>query len=439
MYFPPYNAIGSIRAGKLAKHLLERGHDVRIIAAERTGPPKTLPLEVPLDRVLYTPWWEINGIPRVLARLRRHLFGKKQHQETGAEGDAGPLAGAANGPPQSILRPIALLYQNLFNWPDARVGWLPFALLGARKHLRDWAPDILYASSPPATALVVGQRLARRYGVPWVAEFRDRWAEDPYDPRPPWRAALDRRLERRVLSSARGIVTVSETWAQAYRERYRKPTAVIYNGFMPENYERQLSEPPPGDRDSLRIVYTGAVYAGRDPAPLWQALRLMGPAAYSTQIEFYGTPGAAVLAGAARHGVSDRVAVRGALPHDEAVRLQSGADVLLLLQWNSPSEAGNIPGKLFEYLGARRPILALGYPEGETARIIQERAAGLFSNDPEAIAEWLQALLETKRKDGHIAPLPETARTGFSREAQFGRLEGFLDELLKYPSASHSS
>ena len=56
MYFPPYNAIGSIRAGKLAKYLLEHGHDVRIITAERTGPPKTLPLEVPLDRVLYTPW-----------------------------------------------------------------------------------------------------------------------------------------------------------------------------------------------------------------------------------------------------------------------------------------------------------------------------------------------------------------------------------------------
>ena len=112
------------------------------------------------------------------------------------------------------------------------------------------------------------------------------------------------------------------------------------------------------------------------------------------------------------------------------MRLQSKADVLLLLQWNSPSEAGNIPGKLFEYLGARRPILALGYPEGEMARIIQERAAGFFSNDPPAIAERLEAWRQEKRKAGHIAPLPETVRAGFSREAQFGKLEGFLDDLL---------
>ena len=132
----------------------------------------------------------------------------------------------------------------------------------------------------------------------------------------PWRAALDRRLERRALGSARGIVTVSETWAQAYRERYGKPTAVIYNGFMPEDYEIQASEAPPGDRDSLRIVYTGDVYVGRNPTPLWAALRLVGRAADGNRVEFYGASGPTVFPGAARCGVSERALVWEYVPHE---------------------------------------------------------------------------------------------------------------------------
>ena len=80
--------------------------------------------------------------------------------------------------------------------------------------------------------------------------------------------------------------------------------------------------------------------------------------------------------------------------------MQCEADVLLLLQWNSPSEAGNIPGKLFEYLGARRPILVLGYDNGEMARIVRDRKAGFVSNDPAEIAKQLAAWAAEKRQTG---------------------------------------
>jgi len=433
MYFPPYNAIGSVRAGKLAKHLLEHGHDVRIITAERTGPPKTLPLEVPLDRVLYTPWWDINGIPRALARLRRRLFGKKQHQETGAEGYAGPLAGLANGQPKSILRRIALLYQNLFNWPDARIGWLPFALLGARRRLRGWAPHIVYASSPPPTSLIIGQCLARRYGVPWVAEFRDRWTEDPYldMERPPWRQVPERRLERYIVSSAAGIVTVSEPWARAFRSTYDRPTIVVTNGFDPSDID--AADPCLGSPGSgvLRIIYTGGIYPGRrDPSALFEALQLLEAACEMFRVEFYGTEESLVAPIAARHGVSHIIQIHPPVTYHESLAIQRRADILLLMQWDDPREQGNVPAKLFEYLAARRPILGLGLEDGVPATIIRERSAGFFSNDPHAIARQIVAWCEAKRKAGHIAPLPDSVRAGFSRDEQFGKLEGFLLELL---------
>ena len=432
-YFAPYNTIAAHRLSSLSRHLMSQGHDVRVVTADHASLPKGLEVDLAADRVLRTGVVDMDFLSRGAAFLRS-LIGRRR----GAIGNSGPAGMGSIAKPDadqrgcgvSLRRRIDELYQNLLFWPDVNVGWLFHALPATTGLCRRWRPDLIYATTPPATTLVLGWIVSRRSSIPWVAEIRDRWANDPYDPRPPWRAALDRRLERRVLSSARAIVTVSETWARTYRVRYGKPTAVIYNGFLPEDYERQPSETPPDARDSLRIVYTGAVYAGRDPTPLWRALALLGPASDGIRVEFYGSPGAAILAGAARHGVSENVRVRDSLPHGEAVRLQCQADVLLLLQWNISSEAGNIPGKLFEYLGARRPILALGYDGGEMARIVQERKAGLLANDPEEIARQLEAWCAEKRETGHITPPPKTAHAGFSREEQFARLEGFLQSAV---------
>ena len=104
--------------------------------------------------------------------------------------------------------------------------------------------------------------------------------------------------------------------------------------------------------------------------------------------------------------------------------------ILLLMQWDDPRDQGNVPAKLFEYLAARRPILGLGLEDGVPATIIREHSAGFFSNDPHAIARRIVAWCEAKRKAGHIAPLPDSVRAGFSRDEQFGKLEGFLEDLL---------
>jgi hypothetical protein len=114
------------------------------------------------------------------------------------------------------------------------------------------------------------------------------------------------------------------------------------------------------------------------------------------------------------------------VPYRDSVALQKTADVLLLLQWNHPKEQGNVPAKLFEYLAAMRPILGLGLSDGVPARIIRERAAGLFANEPEAILGQLRRWLAEKRANGVIAALPPESRRGFSRAEQFDRLIDFL-------------
>jgi len=419
-YFAPQNTLAAHRLTSLAAYLRAQGHEVRVIAAH--VPAGATDADPPAGGIAVTrvraPDLDLVGVLlRALRPLRR-----RSNDATAA--DAATRPGAA----LRFARWLERHYRFLFLWPDQHMGWLLCALPAALGQCRRWRPELVYASSPPAAALALGWALRRFGGAAWVAEVRDRWADDPYYPRPAWRRHLERRLEDRFLASARGLVTVSETWAESYGARLRLPTVAVYNGFNPEVYRDAQAAPcaPPDPAEPLRIVYTGSVYAGRDPTPLWRALAAMGAAADGIRVAFYGAQRAEVLPDAARFGVERLVEVRESVPHAQAVRLQCAADVLLMLQWDNPSEAGNLPGKLFEYLGARRPILALGYEAGEMARIIRQREAGLFANDPSAIVRQLEAWRAEKRRAGLIAPCPESTRGGFSREEQFAVLDFFL-------------
>jgi hypothetical protein len=238
-------------------------------------------------------------------------------------------------------------------------------------------------------------------------------------------------LERHIVARSVGVVTVSEPWAEAYRLRYGKPTLVVCNGFDAEEIGVGPFQGSPG-KSYLRIVYTGGIYPGRrDPSPLFQALESRNFTREDVRAEFYGTDPGMVLPIARRYSVSHLVEVYPGVPHDVALRLQREADVLLLMQWDDPKEQGNVPGKFFEYLGARRPILVLGLADGVPASIVQERNAGFYGSTPETIAAQIDSWIATKRASGCIPALPECVRQGYSRDEQFAKLEQFFAELCR--------
>jgi Glycosyltransferase Family 4/Glycosyl transferases group 1 len=422
-FFAPANTMGALRVSRLASFLVSRGHDVRVLAAADPGPPPTLDCDLPEERVLRTAQSDINWLPRRLADIRNSLRSTPANATTDA---CAARRWCQQTHDAGLLRGASMLYTNALNWPDARAGWLPYAWRAGRWLLRTWRPDLVYASSPPPTGLLLGNLLAARCGAPWIAEFRDRWSDDSYFVRPRWRQDLEARLERRIVGSARAIVTVSEPWAGRYAEAYGKPVLVVLNGFHPDDYAGWESA---GAVDSLflEIVYTGGIYPGRrDPTPLFQAIARSPELRSGVRVHFYGTSPEQAVPSAATAGVQDQVVVHAHVPRPEIAAIQQRADVLLLMQWNDPREQGNLPGKLFEYLGARRPILGLGLENGVPAKIIRERAAGCFSNDPAQIAAQLSAWLETKRSLGHLPPLPPEVAAGFTRAEQFGGLEWFL-------------
>jgi hypothetical protein len=430
-WFPPANVIGAIRVGHFAKSFHEAGHDVRVLTAQNPG-DQSLPLGLPADRVVYVQAPRSGemldrfvGPPLKFVRRLVRAISKPAGNETAPS--ARPPSGSG-----SAARDLRRHYYALMQFPDAYAPWLRRATSVGYQLVREWRPDIILASAPPNSGLIVGQRIARRCGAPWIADLRDLWAENSYYAHPRWRLWIDQLVERSVLRGAAGLITVSPIWADMLHRKYEQPVACILNGFVSEDFPEIPTGPEPGD--TVSILYTGNIYAGyRDPTPLFQAIGLLTQnERRHVAVHFYGpskTDAQGVLAAAAAASISDRVFLHDRVSYRESLSLQQAADVLLLLQWNNIKDSGNIPAKFFEYIGARRPILLLGYEHGNLAQMIRERGAGVVANDPLAIAEQLRRWIAQRRAG--IQAVPAAARDGMSRADQFHKLEQFIAPLIR--------
>jgi glycosyltransferase involved in cell wall biosynthesis len=196
---------------------------------------------------------------------------------------------------------------------------------------------------------------------------------------------LERYIETKTLSRAAVLVTVSEPLKCKLQQLHNKPVAVVLNGYDPADYPNYTTEP--SSHLPLRIVYTGRIYPGKqDPTPLLSALeRLLQSGRISmseVRVDFYG-PNPHAMHGVAKHFpiVRPMLRIHGEVSHTEALALQTAADALLLLAWTNPHEKSLYTGKVFEYLGARRPILAIGPRGGVLDELFEETRPG-FSQRP---------------------------------------------------------
>lgn len=393
--------------GKFAKYLHEQGHDVHILAANDKFYPKELLLEIPIEHVTYTTPFQVNAIPY-------KVIGKDSDKKKKMNN----LVGTFDF--------LGKFYRTLINFPDGQIGWFRRAVKAGSKIVHDWKPDIIYASAMPFTSLMVARHLSQKSGTPYICELRDLWVNSHYYSHPRWRKIIEDRLEQATLSKAAALVTVSEPLADTLREKYGIPTYVALNGFDPTDLPEFESNSGTGD-GIVRIVYTGMIYPGRrDPSPLFAALRALGNNRHKFRVDFYGRNLNEVNPLAESYGVSDIVHTHATVPYEEAITIQSKADVLLLMLWDTPAEFGVYTGKLFEYLGARRPILCLGPKSGVAVELIRMREAGFVSNDTDTLSEQLMEWSRQK-KGGGIPALPKSVQIGLTREEQFSSLVSSLE------------
>ncbi len=336
---------------------------------------------------------------------------------------------------------IAGRYPGFFACPDRWITWRLGAVAAGLRLIRDRRPDAIWSTYPIATAHVIGNALQRRSGLPWIADFRDPMAQDGYpaDPRV-WQRF--KRIEERAVRNARFSVFTTPGAARTYRDRYPELSdrvAVIENGFDEKSFAGLSNDPEarrPLNPGAVTLLHSGIVYPQeRDPTHLFAAMKQMAGAGILRpgmfKIRFRAAGHDELLrALTVRNALDDLVELLPPIPYRAALLEMIRADGLLVLQAANCNE--QIPAKLYEYLRAGRPILALTDPRGDTARVL--RNAGLdmiapLDSSPE-IADLLGRFVDAIT--ANRAPLPNAevvARA--SRHEQAGSLALLLEQASR--------
>jgi glycosyltransferase involved in cell wall biosynthesis len=326
--------------------------------------------------------------------------------------------------------------------PDTHITWYPLALRRARQIVRQVPVQVLYSTSPPETNHMVALRLKQMTGLPWVADFRDGWlfeAPQPHHASSLWRWKLETRLERMVVQHADRIVTVNDVIAGDFAHRYPERASdvvVISNGYDPEAFAHVQRQATRGER--FRLVYTGALgwgEQGRSINGLLQALQALqreqSPLMQHLDILLVGRVNSTEQSAIEQSGVGDTFTLTGLVPYQQALQHQVDADVLLLVTGRSVKSVTTT--KIFEYLAARRPILALTGPSA-AADLLRETEAGIVidPDDSAAIQATLKHLYE-RWKNGTLRSEANDLVRQFDRSELTKRLAVLFDTLQKDP------
>jgi len=298
----------------------------------------------------------------------------------------------------------------------------------------DW--DLIVTTAWPYSVHFIGWMLKKRHRAKlWIADWRDLWTDNHMYPGVPLLRNVERWLERKFNSTADIVTTVSNPLADSLASGCGDKVKVIYNGFDEEDYAALPEQKVFADDNKIRIVYTGSLYPGkRDPSPLFQAIAHLANAGtlLPDKLEVIFASKLLDVAGLAEQfGVADYVSCVGFLPREQALRMQRDADVLLFLEFDAPGVEGILTGKLFEYMHAGPPILALGISQESTAgTLICASGRGCaLGNDIARIQAWLEYLI----RNHATPPLPpgELDIRIYSRAQQATR-------LLELAASTHS-
>ena len=332
---------------------------------------------------------------------------------------------------------VAGAFPRFLALPDRWSSWWLGAVPAGLRLIRTFKPDVLWTTYPVATAHLIGATLHRLTAIPWVADFRDPMAQDDYPADRLTHRAFEW-IERRTLKACNKAIFTAPGALRLYAERYPdipvSRLGVIENGYDEASFAGvEAQAPQDGDRP-LTLVHSGTIYSSeRDPRPLFGALgelnREGAISGRSLKVVLRASGNDGYLSELVRaEGLHDVVSLQPAIAYRAALEEMQQSDGLLVLQAANCNH--QVPAKLYEYLRARRPILALTDPQGDTAAVL--RAAGVDSIAPldskEAIRRTLAAFLEQLR--AKRAPLPsEAAVAACSRRARTAQLAAVFDAV----------
>ncbi|WP_246615786.1 glycosyltransferase family 4 protein [Aquimarina litoralis] len=367
-YWPPAGGPGVQRWLKFVKYFKDFGIEPIVYIPENPTYPlidTSLVQEIPDDiTILKQPIFE----PYRLAEV----FSKKDSKTI----SKGIIAGKEK---QSWVQRLLLYIRGNFFIPDARKYWVKPSVKFLTDFITKEEIDTIITTGPPHSVHIIGKELKEKLRVQWVADFRDPWTTIGYHKKLKLskRSSNEhKRLEKEVLSSADQITVTSYTTKEEFLEITQKPISVITNGYDTEEIIDVKLD------DCFTISHIGSLLSGRDPKTLWKVLHDISEenSAFAQQLKLklVGAVSEDVLSSIKEAGLSKFLEVVGYVSHNEAIKIQRSSQVLLLIEIDTEDTKCIIPGKLFEYMISKRPIIAVGPKEADISKLIEETNSGKF-------------------------------------------------------------
>jgi hypothetical protein len=424
-FFPPANKIAAVRLGKFAKYLPQFGWQPFVLTADEVkGCPQDLPVDIDEAAIFRTPHFSLGptisyGLTGGQATIHQRM-------------DKGSLF-------RKALYRLVRLMQPVYTLPLIRTltleptGWYRPALKRGLEVISKEKFDVIFSSYGPSVSHLVASKLHRQTGIPWVAEFRDLWSLNHYLRKVQPLHVFEKKLEKRVMKGSSLLITISEPLATQLEALHSEKVVVIRNGFDEDDY---LGEVPLTAKFS--ITYTGNVYPGKqDPVPLFKAIADLEEegriSSDSFEVRFFGGSTLTSLLPAIKHYHLERIVrIHGLVPFKESIERQRESTILLLLGWKDPREKGLYGGKIFGYLGARRPILSIG-PGGDVVdELLKETGAGTVVGEVTEIKalllQWVKEFRQSGRILSHFEP-DSAAVLRYTRKQQAAELAQLLEQV----------
>jgi glycosyltransferase involved in cell wall biosynthesis len=419
-YWPPSGGAGVQRSLKMARYLPEFGIEPIILTVDAEA--ATYPVEDPSL---------LEEVPGGLRVIRTGSFEPLQVLSRMVGGKSKvPYGGFANKDKERWTQKVLRFVRGNFFLPDARKGWVRYALREAARLIREERIDTVVVSSPPHSSQLIGLALKRSVpGIRWIADLRDPWTDIYYYSdllHTPLARAIDRRLERRVLERCDHALVVSADIRRIFSGKSENVDAkkihVIPNGFDPVDFDPSVRPP----EDIFRITYVGTMAERYRPEVFFRIVAELRKAGTvrPLRLRFVGSTRSAAEPLLERYGLRDIAEFIGHVPHREATRYMQDSNALLLVIPEVEHARGILTGKLFEYLGAARPVIALGPNDGDAAAILEETGAGrMFGREQsEALGAFLRELVE--------APLAVSEKVNAAERYSRRTLAGALARII---------
>lgn len=447
-YFPPVAASGAMRPLAFCRYLESYGWLPRVLT---TDPASVYPPH-PVDRQLVAklpPAVRVEAVPH--GNPLRQLIAWRDHGRTimgvRQDGQADErAAGGMDGKPSSGTGQLGALKHFFLDWrfsfPDPQCAWLKPAVALAKRWTQAEIPDVVLATGGPWTSHLVAKSLAQYWRVPYIVDYRDPWTSNPYVSfNSSYLNGKARRLEQSVSQAAKRVITNTHELRIQLERDYpglTGKTLTIMNGFDPDSFAASENGPN-GTRQGpahqagkakLELCHFGTVYGKRTPAVLFQALHDLHQAgrlsSEQLHIRFIG---AWEVSEPRCEDLAQRLEKVGLLtreppvPYQECLQQMCEADALLVIQPDSPLQ---IPGKIYEYVATRRPLLLVG-GEGATANLVQRHRLGLACpNDEGKIRQLMVDVLEGRQE---LSASPQAEIDRFNYRSLTADLARALDEV----------